>query len=425
MYLVFQSSRNKSVAATYDGRSNRKDQSKMAKREVGKRHFLFVMWDGAGGTIVEARIIKKLLRRGHAVTVLGPAALEDGLRSLGCDYVLDQAMAPYSSVRDYPPDELVWLRDHLWLGPARAHAHEVVTTVARGQADAIVCSGYLYGGMVGAQASGLPSAALCTSLYGMPYRARELPPDDPRRAFWEWGLAALNDARTSLGLPELASVFDQRDALDRLLLLTVAALDDQTIRLPANARYVGPPLEEVTNESAWTVPGPRPTVLISFSTSNQGQGPVVQAVLDALARHPVHGVVTLGPALGSFRFRIPENMTAFDHLPHSAVLPGAAAVVTHAGHGTVMAALAYGVPLVCIPQGRDQYYVAGRVAAVGAGLVVDRDSAADVIGRALSEVLDHPGFRQHAEQMRRAIDKTVQSDFTIHELEGLGSTAPA
>jgi hypothetical protein len=74
----------------------------MAKREVRKRHFLFVMWDGAGGTIVEARIIKKLLRRGHAVTVPGPAALEDRLRSLGCDYVLDQAMAPYSSVRDYP-----------------------------------------------------------------------------------------------------------------------------------------------------------------------------------------------------------------------------------------------------------------------------------------------------------------------------------
>src|SRR5260370_16191729 len=220
--------------------------------------------------------------------------------------------------------------------------------------------------MVGPQASGLPPAPFCPSLYGMPYRARELPPDDPRRAFWEWGLAALNDARTSLGLPELASVFDQRDALDRLLLLTVAALDDQTIRLPANARYVGPPLEEVTNESAWTVPGPRPTVLISFSTSNQGQGPVVQAVLDALARHPVHGVVTLGPALGSFRFRIPENMTAFDHLPHSAVLPGAAAVVPHPGHRTVMAGLAYGVPPRGIPPGPHPDQIAGPVATRGA-----------------------------------------------------------
>jgi hypothetical protein len=89
------------------------------------------MWDGAGGTIVEARIIKKLLRRGHAVTVLGTAALEGRLRSLSCDYVLDQAIAPYSSVRDYPPGEFVWLRDHLWFGPARAHAHELVATCFR------------------------------------------------------------------------------------------------------------------------------------------------------------------------------------------------------------------------------------------------------------------------------------------------------
>src|SRR5258706_13247853 len=65
MYIVFQSSRNKFVAATHEGHTNRKDQSKMAKREVRKRHFLFVMWDGAGGTIVEARIIKNQLRRGN------------------------------------------------------------------------------------------------------------------------------------------------------------------------------------------------------------------------------------------------------------------------------------------------------------------------------------------------------------------------
>src|SRR5262249_51454318 len=106
---------------------------------------------------------------------------------------------------------------------------------------------------------------------------------------------------------------------------------------------------------------------------NQGQGSVVQAVFDVLAGHSVHGVVTLGPAMESARFRIPENVTAFAHLPHAVVLPATAAVITYAGHGTVMAVLAYGVPLLCIPMGRDQYYVAERDAAVGAGLVVDRD----------------------------------------------------
>src|SRR5260370_24598521 len=222
--------------------------------------------------------------------------------------------------------------------------------------------------MVGPQASGLPPAPFCPSLYGMPYRARELPPDDPRRAFWEWGLAALNDARTSLGLPELASVFEQRDALDRLLLLTVAALDDETIHLPANTCYVGPPLEEATDSSALMKPGTRPTVLVSFSTSNQGQGAVMQVVLDALAKLPVHGVVTLGPALRSSRFRIPENVTAFDHLPHSAVLPGAAAVIPDPGHGTVMAAHAHRGPSLWIPGGRGQYHGGLQVAPPRAGL---------------------------------------------------------
>jgi MGT family glycosyltransferase len=396
---------------------------KMAGRGIGKRRFLFLMWDGAGGTTVEARIVRLLLRRGHEVTVLGPATIESELRSLGCDYVLDHAMAPYSALRDAPPDELAWLRDHLWLGPACAYAHEVVATVAQVRADAVVTSGYLYGGMVGAQAAGLPAAALCTSLYGMPYRARELQADDPRRAFWEVGLKALNDARTSLGLPELASVFEQRDALERLLLLTIAALDDTDIQLPANARYVGPPLEEAAAESALIKPGTRPIVLVSFSTSNQGQGEVIQTVLDALADLPLHGIVTLGPALDGARLRVPEDVTVFDHLPHSAVLPVAAAVVTHAGHGTVMTALAHGVPMVCIPMGRDQYHVAERVASVGAGLVVDHDSAAGVIGRAIMEVLDHPGFRQHAAVMRRAIDDTLRDHGAVHELEALGSTA--
>ncbi|GHO83186.1 glycosyltransferase [Dictyobacter formicarum] len=171
--------------------------------------------------------------------------------------------------------------------------------------------------------------------------------------------------------------------------------------------------------------GTGPTVLVSFSTSNQGQGAVIQVVLDALATLPARGIVTLGPALERSHFRIPENVAVFDHLPHSAVLPGAAAVITHAGHRTVMAALAHGVPLVCIPMGRDQYYVAGRVASVGAGVVVDRNSTADVIGRAIREVLEHPGFRQHAEEIRRAIDITVHSDLAMHELENLGSAAPS
>ena len=57
-----------------------------------------------------------------------------------------------------------------------------------------------------------------------------------------------------------------------------------------------------------------------------------------------------------------------ERAPHSEVLRHASAVVTHAGHGTVLKALAAGVPVVAIPLGRDQLDNAARVAHHGAGL---------------------------------------------------------
>jgi len=61
-------------------------------------------------------------------------------------------------------------------------------------------------------------------------------------------------------------------------------------------------------------------------------------------------------------------------LPHGAILPHAAAVVTHGGHSTIMAALADGVPLVRMPMGRDQNANAERIAALGAGRAISSDA---------------------------------------------------
>ena len=47
-------------------------------------------------------------------------------------------------------------------------------------------------------------------------------------------------------------------------------------------------------------------------------------------------------------------------LPQDAVLDRAALVVTHAGAGTTIGSLIRGVPLVCLPQGADQFHHALR-----------------------------------------------------------------
>jgi UDP:flavonoid glycosyltransferase YjiC (YdhE family) len=117
-----------------------------------------------------------------------------------------------------------------------------------------------------------------------------------------------------------------------------------------------------------------------------------------------------------------ENVTAINFVNHDEVLPEADLLVTHAGHGTVAAGLKYGVPMLCIPFGRDQDLNADRVATLGLGRVLDPDSETEVLLRAVRDILknnalqkrakdfsdslqDHPGI----EEAVTAIDDTINS----------------
>ena len=387
----------------------------MTARASGARagrplRFLFALWESAGATPVVARLIARLIARGHEVTVLGPTTIEARMRTIGCDFVPDTAMSPYDSRTDYPAEEVRWARDHVWLRNAAAQAHAVVDQAASIGADVVACEGPLFAAMAGAEASGLPSVELYTTVYA--------PANDASRAFWDVGLDALNGARASVGLQPIASVPDQVAALDRVLVLSIEELADDAFPLPANVRYVGPPPE--VSVPPLELPGTGDIVLISFSTGNMDQSGSLQRVAEAVARLPVRPVLTLGPAMRGADLVLAENVTAYDHLPHPAVLPAAAATVTHAGHGTVMASLAHGVPLILMPMGRDQHVVAQRVAARGAGIVVDSRAKALDVAHALERLLSDPTYRDRARKLMAAIERTTRADLAVRELEALG-----
>ena len=116
-------------------------------------------------------------------------------------------------------------------------------------------------------------------------------------------------------------------------------------------------------------------VLVSLSTTDLGQGPLLQTILDALDGHDVHALVTTGAQRFGSSLRVPANVAVRDYVPHASILPHVDAVITHGGLGTVAAALSHGVPLVCTPIARDQPLNAQRVAELGAGVVVPAATA--------------------------------------------------
>jgi UDP:flavonoid glycosyltransferase YjiC (YdhE family) len=80
-----------------------------------------------------------------------------------------------------------------------------------------------------------------------------------------------------------------------------------------------------------------------------------------------------------------------------------AAVISHGGLSTITAALTAGVPLVCIPQGRDQSDNAKRVAASGVGRALATNAPPAQITCALKELLADPAVLREARRFADVI----------------------
>jgi MGT family glycosyltransferase len=186
-----------------------------------------------------------------------------------------------------------------------------------------------------------------------------------------------------------------------VLVLTSPSFDFSTPYLPANGHYVGPQLDdpEWAATNGWRPDGAGPIVLIAASSTFQDQTGLLRRAAAALAGLPVRGVLTTGRAIDPVDIPAPANVHVVRAAPHRAVLGEAAAVVTHAGHGSVMKALAAGVPLVCMPMGRDQRDNTVRVLRLGAGVRVDQAADAGRITAAVRRVLDEPSFAEAAHRM--------------------------
>jgi MGT family glycosyltransferase len=239
------------------------------------------------------------------------------------------------------------------------------------------------------------------------------------------GLPRLNEARARLGLEPIHTVPEVFERADRVLVLSSQAFDYHSDGLSPNLCYVGAQLDDPAWAEPWQSPWeanhPDPLVVVGLSTTNQGQGKLLQRVADALGQLPVRGLVTTGPSVDPATLRAPANVVVLRSAPHAQVFREADAVVTHAGHGTVIRALASGLPLVCIPMGRDQPDIAARVVHRGAGLRLSPGASPAKLRTAIQRVVTEPHFREAAQRLAAAIALETESDSGVEELESLAA----
>jgi MGT family glycosyltransferase len=158
---------------------------------------------------------------------------------------------------------------------------------------------------------------------------------------------------------------------------------------------------------------------VSFSTTSlwDKRGRIANT-LAALSEEPVRVLLSTGDAADTAA--LPSNVTAQAFVPHGQVLPLAALMVTHCGHGSVTACLAHGVPLVGLPNpAADQPFLAKRIEELGAGVALPGDAGADEIRTAARNVLGQPSFREAASGLGAVIRSMPGASGAAIELEAL------
>jgi MGT family glycosyltransferase len=412
--------------------------------------YLFALPDAGGAVPPVLSVAGALVRRGHDVRVLTDPVVRAEVEAVGARHVA-WTHAPHRHTRDKDSDiakdweartplgAMAVTRDGFLVGPAAEYARDTLAELEREPADALASEMLPFGAMIAGQAAGVPVAVLLTTILPLPVSGR--PPFGPgfmpargpagrlrdaavsrlSSAQWNKALPKLNATRAAYGLPPLGHLFEQVATADRVLALTSEAFDfPATAPLPSNVRYVGPRLDDPAWAGEWSPPpGDAPLVLVGTSSTYQDHTSLLGRIANALGSLPVRGLITTGPAVAPEEVDAPANVSVVAAAPHGQVLREAAAVVTHAGHGTVIRALSHGVPLVALPIGRDQPDVAARLVASGAGLRLRPGSSAAKIAAAVGRVLHEPAFGVAAHRIADAIAAEVAQDRAAEELEAL------
>jgi UDP:flavonoid glycosyltransferase YjiC (YdhE family) len=269
-----------------------------------------------------------------------------------------------------------------FVGRARERMAAVLALCREWQPDLVVCSETDFGAMIAAERLGLPHATVLVLATGAFVRA-ELVAE---------GLSAL---RAEEGLPSDPELEMPR----RHLVLSP---------FPPSFRESAFPVETFSNDAPppappWLERLAGPIVYFTLGTVfNLESGDLFTRVLVGLRELPVGIVATVGRGIDPEELGPqPENVHVEQYVSQSVVLPRCSAVVSHGGSGSLLGALAHGLPSVLLPMGADQPLNAARGEALGVARVLDVVRAApEDVRDAVAAVLAEPGYRSAAERMR-------------------------
>ncbi|MGW5850953.1 macrolide family glycosyltransferase [Streptomyces sp. NPDC055254] len=322
----------------------------------------------AGHVMPTLAVVRELVGRGHRVSYAVTAEFAAQVRAVGAEPVVYEVPPQGEAPEDMAQGVTRVLGVNLGALP------QLEAAFADRRPDVVLYDVYAWTGPLLAARWGVPVVQLAPT---------HIPYEGLVEEFF-----GLRDIAEIPGFPQLAAALADFGVPGGVHALTLAPPRSiaffprsfqrrpRTVRA-GQAHWVGPAISDRSFQGRWQAPqGDRPVVYVSLGSQFNDRPDFYRACVEALAGLDRHVVMSVGEQVaGAGLGRLPEGFEVHASVPQMDVLAAASVFVTHGGMGSVMEALALGVPMVVVPQMAEQRVNAGQVQDLGLGVHLPRERA--------------------------------------------------
>jgi MGT family glycosyltransferase len=358
-------------------------------------------------------VIRELVSRGHRVSYVMGEGLAELVAGTGAEIIAHPSILPDAD--HYWPEDTGQAMQ-LYLDEAMAVLRRVLNRVT--PPDAVLYDICGFAGRVAAARWGVPAVELSPTYVaweGIEQDTAEqtatLKASPSGQRYYATLRSWLTEHDVSLDADALVG------RPDSCVVLIPRVLQPHADRVDSRYVFAGPCIDHSRTHGWVPAPGDdRPLVYVSFGTIYTNQLEVYRLCIQELA-DTYRFVLSTGKVDPAILGRLPVGVHAARRQPQLDVLEHAAVFITHAGMGSAVESLWFGVPTVAIPQAVDQFTNAMRLEEIGAGVHLPADQLdSDTLRTAIKTAV---GKAEQARKLRSEVRSAGGTTIAADSVERL------
>jgi len=329
-------------------------------------HLAYVTLGAVGHVLAALPFITELVQKGARITCFAPEYLREMVERSGAQFSrVETSLTNEGKADDNIEQDMMAELPLRFLTEAKGTIAQILPVLEKDKPDAIMCDQIAIAGRLAAAHLQVPRIQVYTSYaanseFSISRHWPHVPDTHPARVAAN-KLAEEFTAEYGIAHLDIFGIFEEKGDLNIVTLQRKfhpagETFDDSFV-------FTGAQIGKRVDSGKWRRPANEdPIIYASLGTLFNDRPDFFTALFEAVRDLPVNLIASIGRKIQPEELgTIPANVSVGPFQPQLDILEQASLFITHAGTGSVMEAIWFGVPMLCVPQMDEQAMTASRV----------------------------------------------------------------